>query len=189
MPHQHQQLVKRDLSDPSEHVFPHCDPSAKKHKGDDDGLQVIAKPTSNQCLPPMIIVPRYVNRQPSSVHTGMTIEEMTKTVVAFLNSNNYSYTLPNEYVHDSYVHTTFDYFVPRCTVEVHYLTSHDKKYSNHPPIVFTEAYKATTSLQPQSRNTTPASIIWYGFKTNVTNADEITTYLELCHKRFVIDDA
>ena len=142
---------------------------------------------SHDCIPPppppqpLPVVPDDLNlkRQPAAEHGGLTIEAMTTAVIAALDKHKYTYELPQAYS----AFRPFDTItVPECSFQ----PRHPNDYSV-PQITFTEAYKATTMMYPPEKNTTPATIVWYGYRRDVKTIEEIANHIDQCHAKFESD--
>ena len=148
--------------------------------------QTKAKRTKpHDCIPPppppqpLPVVPSGLKRQPAAEHGGLTIEAMTTAVIAALDKHHYTYELPRAYS----AFRPFDTItVPECSFQ----PRHPNDYSV-PQITFTEAYKATTMMSPSEKNTTPATIVWYGYRRDVKTIEEIANHIDQCHAKFESD--
>ena len=143
------------------------------------------RPKPHVCIPPpqpqqpLPVVPSGLKRQPAAEHGGLTIEAMTTAVIAALDKHKYTYELPHAYS----AFRPFDTItVPECSFQ----PRHPNDYSV-PQITFTEAYKATTMMSPPEKNTTPATIVWYGYRRDVKTIEEIANHIDQCHAKFESD--
>ena len=114
---------------------------------------------------PNIVVPEGLQRQPASVHGGMTIEQMTSTVVAFLNKIKCKYELPDAYSNKLAMPTSAPKYVPECRI---------KPNDGFPMIVYSECYRNGNRIDPAYI----ACDTYAPLGTSVLSPCDITTYLD-----------
>jgi hypothetical protein len=122
---------------------------------------------------PTIVIPAGLSRQPACVHCGITIEQMTFTVVSFLNKIKCAYDLPKEYSNRLDLPLAVPKYVPECCI---------KPTDDFPMIVFSEGYKNLTRKHNQLDPAYIACVNYAPLGTSVTSTRDITVYLETIHE-------
>jgi hypothetical protein len=115
-----------------------------------------------QSLPSL---PAGISSHPASEHGGLTIDRMMNAATEALDKHKYTYELPQSY---SVFRPSGAVAVPECSFQ-----PHNPKAYRVPQITITAGY-----------TTTPASIVWYGFRRNVMSVEEIGNYIDKCHATF-----